>query len=132
MSCVLRIYGEFLDIDTLIFRCSIPAHRIWVKGEQRLSKGKTHATSGANFIASDADFTEFDIQIIDATSFLEEHALAIKEIAAFPGVQHMVLDFAVTIKNGYAMQSSYLPPKFVQLAAQLGIGLEVSHYPCSD
>jgi hypothetical protein len=132
MSCILRISGESLDIDILLSLCSVPVDRMWRKGEPRVLRGKFHSDSGANFLVSDADLVEFDNQVVDATEFLEEYASAIAKIIAFPGVQNAVLDFAVAINDGYVTQSSYLPPKFLQLAARLEIGVEISHYPCID
>ncbi|MBC3860714.1 hypothetical protein H8K32_01280 [Undibacterium jejuense] len=132
MSCVFRISGELLDIDALLAQCAIPVCRMWRKGEPRILKGKFHSDSGANFIASDADFVEFDNQLVDATAFLKGHASEIAKIIAFPGLQNAILDFAVATKDGYTTQSSYLPPKFVQLVARLEIGVGISHYPSAD
>lgn len=132
MSCIFRVTGDILDIDTLVAQSSVPVDRMWRKGEQRALKGKFHSNSGANFIASDADFDEFDAQLLGATAFLEEHVAAIAKIVEFPGVQDAVLDFAVSIGDGNFTQSSYLPPKFLQLVARSEIGVEISHYPCSD
>lgn len=99
MSCIFRISGELLDIDSLLEQCSVPVYRRWRKGEPRAPKGKFHSDSGANFIASDADFIEFDNQVFDATAFLEVHASAIAEIIAFPGLQNASLDLAAATKE---------------------------------
>jgi hypothetical protein len=132
MSCILRIYGESLDIDALLSRYSLVVDRSWKKGEPRTFKGKFHLDSGANFLASDADLDEFDRQVKEATEFLELHAPVIAEMVAFPGVENAVLDFGIALHEGYMAQFSYLPPQFVQLAARAGVGLEISHYACSE
>jgi hypothetical protein len=49
----------------------------------------------------------------------------------FPGVQNAVLDFGISLYEGNVAQFSFLPPKLVRLAANAGIGLEISHYACS-
>jgi hypothetical protein len=132
MTCILRISGQSLDVDIFLAKCSIQVDRTWRLGEQRILKGKFYSDSGATFVASKAEFDEFETQVVDATAFLEKHASAIATLIAFPGVQDAVLDFGVATRVGQAIQSSYLPPKFIQLAAQLGIGVEISHYLCSD
>ena len=130
MSCILRVSGEFLDIDTLLSEHPLVVDRTWKKGEPRTLKGKFHSDSGANFAASVADLDEFDRQVADAIEFLELHALTLAKIVLFPGVQISVLDFGVALNEGYVAQFSYFPPKFLQLAASAGVGVEISHYAC--
>ena len=132
MSSILRISGESLDIDALLSQYSIPTDCVWKKGEPRVLKREFHSDSGANFLASDADFDEFDRQVSEATEFLELHAPVIAKIVTFPGVQNAVLDFGVSIYEGHIAQFSYLPPRLIQLAANAGIGVEISHYACSE
>jgi len=132
MSCILRISGEALDIDSLLSQCPLAVDRSWKKGAPRSPNGKLHSDSGANFIASEADLDEFARQVTETTEFLKLHIANIAQVAAFPGVQNALLDFGVSLKEGCFAQFSYLPPKLIQLAASAGIGIEISHYACSD
>ncbi len=132
MSCILRISGESLDVDALLSQDTLALERVWKKGEPRTIKGRFHSDSGATFVASEADLDEFDRQVKEATGFLEAHAPVITRIVAFPGVQSAVLDFGVAITQGNVTQFSYLPPRLIQLAASCGIGVEISHYACSE
>ncbi len=132
MSCILRISGETLDIDALLFRHKLSADRIWKKGEARTLKGKVHSDCGANFVASEADLDEFTRQLDEATNFLETHQTTIAIMVATPGVEFAVLDFGVCLREGYVTQFCYFPPNFIQLAASAGVGVEVSQYACSD
>lgn len=132
MSCILRISGELLDIDSLLSKYPLVVDRTWKKGEPGTLKGKFHSDSGANFAASEADLDEFDRQVTDAIEFLELHAPTLAKIVLFPGVQKAILDFGVALSEGYVAQFSYLPPKFIQLAASAGVGVEISHYACSS
>lgn len=132
MSCILRISGETLDVDALLFQHNLPPDRTWRKGEARSLKGKVHSDCGANFIASEADLDEFARQLDEATTYLETHATTITKMVAAPGVQFAVLDFGVSLREGYVAQFCYFPPRFIQLAANAGIGLEVSQYACSE
>lgn len=132
MSSILRISGETLNIEALLSQNVLSPYRIWKKGESRIRNGKIHSDSGACFLASDADFDEFTQQVCEATEYLAVHATAIAKMVSFPGVQHAVLDFGVAIYEGPVCQFTYLPPKLIQLAANVGIGVEVSHYVSSD
>ncbi|MFZ6749354.1 hypothetical protein [Undibacterium sp. Ren11W] len=132
MSSILRISGEALEVDELLSQYPLPAYRIWKKGEPRIIKGKFHCDSGACFLVSDADFDDFSRQVADAIEFLNIHASSIAQMSSFSGVQDADLDFGVSIYQGHYTQFSYLPPKLIQLAASAGIGLEVSHYGCSN
>jgi hypothetical protein len=132
MSCILRISGEALDIEALLLHRSLVPYRTWHKGEERAFKGKAHSDSGVSFVASDADFDEFERQLTDATKFLETHASEIASMAATLGVQFATLDFGVSLYEDSVAQFCSFPPKFVRLAASAGLGLEVSMYACSD
>jgi len=131
MSCILRISGETLDVDTLLSQNVLHPDQKWKKGEARFFKGQFYSDSGATFVVSEADLDEFDHQVEEATAFLELHAPIIASMTAFPGVQRAVLDFGVALSEGCVANFCYLPPPLIQLAARVGIGMEVSHYACS-
>ena len=82
MSCILRISGAGLDIEALLLHRSLVPNRTWRKGEERAIKGKAHSDNGVSFVASDADFDEFERQLTDATEFLETHSSEIAAMAA--------------------------------------------------
>ena len=132
MSCILRISGESLNVDALLSQCDMVPDRTWKKGETRSQKGKIYSDSGANFIASEADFDEFTLQLTEATTYLETHASTIVKMVAIPGVQFAVLDFGVCLREENVALFCYFPPQFIQLATSAGIGLEVSQYACSE
>ncbi len=131
MSCLLRILGKDLDVDGLLRRISIPPNRIWRKDEPRSRTnptGKSFASSGASFVASDADMSEFDRQVEQATAFLEKHCAQISAASRFVGVEEASIDFGVTLRD-VAIHSDYLPVELLAVAAKCGLGLEISHYP---
>ncbi|MDE2428131.1 MAG: hypothetical protein KGM99_05350 [Burkholderiales bacterium] len=132
MSCLLRISGESLDIDALLSLHSLPLDRAWKKGEPRVLKGKFHLDSGLNILVSDANLDQITRQIEEATNYLELNAPVLAKISAFPGVQNATLDFGIAIYEGHVAQFSFFPAKFIQLVANAGISLEVSHYACCN
>jgi len=132
MSCILRVYGEQLDVGALTSAVSLEADRIWKKGEKRRAgAGKLQSSSGVTFVASEADFDCFKVQVRDAIEFLERNLADVSVLSAFPGVERAVLDFGAEMSEGKVAVSSYLPPQLVRLAASAGIGIEVSVYACS-
>lgn len=134
MSCILRVFGSSLNVEALLAQTALEPDRVWKKGEPRFKTkpdGETLNNSNASFLASEADMSEFDIQTREASFFLEKNHSEIRKMVVFPGVEEVVLDFGVELRD-YAIHSDYLPPKLIQVAAQAGIGLELSHYyPCS-
>ncbi|WP_143486004.1 hypothetical protein [Pseudomonas sp. PA15(2017)] len=131
MSCLLRISGESLDIETALSTCTVQPYLIWKKGEPRPLEGKTHRDSGANFAASEADFDELPLQLAEATIFLETHASALARLVATPGVQSATLDLGLAFQEGNIAQSLHFPSTFINLAARIGIALNMSQYACT-
>lgn len=132
MSCILRIAGEALDIDALLFQCSLLVDQTWRQGAPRILKDKFYVDSGASFVVSDADLDDFAGQLADACVFVELHGSMIAQLAAFAGVQEAYLDFAVALNNGFVSHTAYLPRAFVVALGSVGIGIAISHYACSE
>lgn len=133
MSCILRVFGKSLNVEALLGQLTLEPDRVWRKGQPRFKtkpNGETLNKSGVSFVASDADMSEFNIQTEEASNFLEKHRSEIRRMVEFPEVEGVVLDFGVELRD-IAIHSDYLPPKLLQNAAQTGIGIELSHYPCS-
>lgn len=134
MSCILRVSGAELNVDALLNIVDLKPDRIWRRGEPRRTskpEGKRHDHSGASFVASDADFSEFGQQIEEATSYLENHARHIASMVSFDGVQDATLDFGIELRD-VAIHSDILPVRFLKAVAGVGIAVELSHYPCSE
>ncbi|GMU46170.1 MAG: hypothetical protein AMXMBFR26_09520 [Porticoccaceae bacterium] len=131
MSCVLRVSGEALDVDALLSEVSLQPDKIWRNGESRFG-GKIESDSGANFLVSEADLNQFDVQLQEATEFLEQQATVVAKIASFPGVESAVLDFGIEVRAGFVAQFDHLPRQFIQAAVKAGISVELSHYVCSE
>jgi hypothetical protein len=112
MSCILRVNGAHLDIDSLVDKLTLIPDRIWHKGEPRCSSrpdARKNPNSGASFIASDADFHEFDRQVAEATTFLESFKDQILSVVSFDGVDHVALDFGIELRN-VAIHCDFLNP----------------------
>jgi len=135
MSCVFRVYGDDLEIDALMKKLKMEPYRLWRKGEPRYWKnpeGKKSDCSGACFDASEAEMTEFPVQVEDAINFLKRNQKDIEAIVAFPGVEEAALDFGIALKRD-TLNCDYLPTELLRLAGNLNVAIELSHYaPCDE
>lgn len=128
MSCVLRVYGEDLEIDALLPGLKLVPFRTWKKGQERPLKGRFHVDSGANFVVSDAEIDNFPAQLADAESYLANNHDEIWKLATAAGLAGAVLDFAVATRPGFATQTSNFSSAFLQRMVHLKLDLAVSHY----
>jgi hypothetical protein len=102
MSCILRVSGGQLDVDALLASVRLTPDRVWNCGEPRARSkpdGKCYEDSGVTYLASDADFGDFDKQVEEATRFLEDHSTQIAGIVTFKGVEEATLDFGIELRD---------------------------------
>ena len=133
MSCVLRVVGEKLNVDELLKIDSTPDVS-WKKGESRFKtkpEGKKHLRSGANYCISEAEFNEFEKQKKDVIQYLHKNEEKVKAMQKLVGIESMVLDFAIEQRDVF-VQNDFFPPELIQLAGNLGLGIELSQYVPSD
>ena len=131
---MFRVSGEYLDIEELVKAITLEPNRVWRKGEPRSESkpdSRVLSKSGASFIVSSADMDEFEIQLKEATDFIKNNIIQIQKIVGFNGVSEAVFDFGVELRD-VAIHCDYLSPEFVRYAAEAGIGVELSHYPCVE
>ncbi len=134
MSCILRVSGGQLDVDALLASVRLTPDHVWHRGEPRFRSkpnGKCHESSGVTFLASDAGFGDFDMQVEEATKFLEDHSTQIAGIVTFKDVEAATLDFGIELRD-VMIHSDVLAPRFLRAAALAGVAVELSHYPCND
>jgi hypothetical protein len=132
MSCVLRVSGEYLDIDALLQSQNLIPIVTWRKGGERFLKGRLHTDSGANFEVSHAEIEDVARQVADAERYLATNYNEISILVSAAGCTNAVLDFAVATRPGFVTQTSSFSSSFVQHVAELGLALAVSHYPTQD
>ena len=118
-------------MDALRDRMPLSVDREWRRGEPRTRRGEMHSTSGFSVVISEADFDAFETQVADAAEFLRKHLSAVAEVAAFDGVDNVVLDFGASMGRDTVAVFRVFPPTLVRLAADAGISLCVSCYLCS-
>ena len=114
MSCVLRISGP--GVKASLLKISLEPFRV--------------ESESAHFDVSEADFGEFNAQIKDAIAFLQLHRADVKLMMNEPSATG-VLDFAIEWRD-VAAQFDNFPATLVREAGNLGLSLELSHYPASE
>lgn len=91
--------------------------------------------SGFSVAVSDAAWSYLGAQVADARRFLERHAGELRILSEANTVEDMRLDFPIELRVGrddVVAQFDYLPPELLEAAGNLGIGIELSTYACSD
>jgi hypothetical protein len=135
MSCILRVGGSDLNVDSLLLECALEADSLWKKGEPKFPHSSPDSdfneSSGARIRVSDADFSEFALQIEDANHFFENHRRNLEILNKFPGIEWAVVDFGVEIRPP-GWSSFNFPPELLALIGQVGITLAISTYPVDD
>ena len=128
MSCVLRVVGEFLDVDQMVHVAAIQPYLVWRKGERKGGSGRPHERSGAFYLVSDADMNEVLRQVSEAEEYLERNLAQISSIVSFPGVTAAVLDFAASLEEVQFNQSCRFSRNFLKLVVTAGVELELTQY----
>jgi hypothetical protein len=126
---MLRIDGTNLNIDRLL-EIDLKPDSFYKKGEYRTKKSN-HTSSGARYLVSNADFSNFEDQKKDAIRFLRDNANSIKMIMSIPDLEGAGLDFGIN-KRDVLVQSDSFPAELAKLAGELGIDIELSQYPESE
>ena len=134
---MLRINGRNLNVDALLKSTSLTernsATTVYRRGEPFLPRTQPNGRrqySGVNICISDAGFREFGKQIKHAIKSLQKNRRLLKRLISFKGVDGAVLDFGIAYREGFA-QFDHLPAQLINLAGELGLAIEISHYPVS-
>jgi hypothetical protein len=133
MSCILRIFGEEFNIDDLS-DTELEVDSVWRKGDPRFvtkPEGDKLQTSGVSYLISNAEFEEFDKQIVDAIKYLRNNKSQIRSVTSLRGVEGSSLDFGIVWRD-VAVQCDHFPAELVKEAGELGLGMELSQYPPSE
>ncbi len=133
MSCVLRARGISFAVNEFLAESALKPTAIFRRGEPRLPEsqpeGPKLSASGFHVVASEADFSDLQVQIADAIHFLEKNQAELTRLVGFPGVENLSLDFGIEERD-VAAQSERFPPNLLRIVGNLGIWLEFTLYPC--
>lgn len=127
----LRISGRNVDVDPLLAILPFDVAAVHRKGDRNILSSRPPLDgSTINIGVSNAEMANLNAQISDAEAFLHRYKEALNQIGAFPGVERLVLDFAIEDRNGFS-QSDRFPASLLATMGALRIDLEISRYPAS-
>lgn len=126
-GCMLRATGANFPVDEFLEASAFTAWEVQRKGEPKGSRGKLHDKSGLAVVVSEASGDDLPRQIAEAAEFLERHREEVLRLQGFLGGEGVSLDFGVWQRGEFG-HYCYFPPKLLQLAGALGVGIELSIY----
>jgi hypothetical protein len=130
-GCVLRAYGRDLAVDRFLEGSALKPLVVWGRGEKRFQHRPPNASSGMKVVVSDASGNDLPLQINEAMAFLNDNRDELVRLRDAPGVEYRALDFGI-VRRDVFVQCDYFPPKLVKLAAEFGLGIELSQDPPSE
>lgn len=113
----------------------MPVYRSFEKGEiPTTGRKRPYEEFGFSCEVSDREWTDLAGQIEDASQFLEKHRTSIFALRNTCEVDDLRLDFPYSLRldEHVCVQCDYLPPDFLKLAGEMGIGIAMSLYPPMD
>lgn len=131
MSCILRLSGEKFDVDSCLQSITIKPDTIRHIGEPRIElkqSGEIFTTSGCTFVASRADFDQFNEQVSDVIAFLKDNHQDLQKLTEASGIEDIWLDFGVAYDEYKFVQSKSIPLELIKHCAELNISIELSIY----
>jgi len=132
MSCVLRAYGAYFDVDSFLKDSLLKPLIVYHRGAPRFPNfPRRDEVSGMNISVSIRGFSDLRGQIDDAIRFLSDNDQELQRLRDFLGLEEMELDFPIEGRD-VAVQSDAFPAQVLSLLGGLRIGLIVSRYPTSD
>lgn len=120
---MIRVLGDQFDPEVLLKDLTIKPSSVFQKGEIPLGRNKVSMTSG---FTCDVGAGSLEGQIELATNFFEIHHEDLKKIAANKYVESYFVDFGYECRlndESVIIQRDFFPPKFIQLAGEVGVGV---------
>ncbi|WP_163341186.1 DUF4279 domain-containing protein [Desulfopila sp. IMCC35008] len=134
MSCVLRVWGNEFDVDSITLEPELEAIKVWRKGQPKFNSNpnsRLNETSGLSIELSSSDFSEIEKQINEAISFCKSHQKVLTKLVSHQGVDGAVADFGAEIyPPGWC--SFYFEPELLKILGNIGISLGLSVYPTDN
>jgi hypothetical protein len=133
--CVLHVTSETTSFEAFLTDTRFPAYKSHEKGEvSTIGKRQPFDDYGFSSIVSECGWKNLAGQIEDANAFLQTHERTLRKLLLSHEITDIRLDFPYSCRldEHILMQCDYLPPEFLKITGELGIGIELSHYPPTD
>ena len=133
--CVLHVTSESSSFEGFLNTSSLPVYRSHEKGDISIH-GKRQPASDFGFSCtiSEKPWTDLAGQIEYAHEFVTRYSTELKTLSLNCVISDIRLDFPYSCRldNQFFTQCDYLPAGFLRIVGELGIGIELSHYPPHD
>jgi hypothetical protein len=133
--CVLHVTSESDSFTQFLRATGFPLYQSHEKGEiSSIGTRRLYTDFGFSTDVSNREWTDLAGQIEDAYAFLRTHEEALRKLMATHCISDIRLDFPYCCRLGeqISVQCDYLPPALIRLAGDIGIGIELSHYPADN
>ena len=130
-GCVFRASGVDFDVDVFwsASRWQEDTDDVYHRGTLTNHPIKPlFDRSGFYFGISDYDEDDLEQQVQDSIEFLTEDRAELERLAAFPGVDEMILNIGLFWWTDTIHQTHELPPELLRLAGELGVVVALSIY----
>ncbi|WP_153306595.1 hypothetical protein [Desulfogranum japonicum] len=130
--CVLHVSSKTTSFAAFLENSQFPAYKKHEKGEVNKIRYKpvTYQDYGFSSVVSKGEWDDLAGQISDAHTFLQKYGQELRSVISTHEDIDIQLDFPYScrLNEHILMHSDYLPPEFLKLAGELGIGITLSHY----
>jgi hypothetical protein len=133
--CVLHVKSESVSLAEFLRETMLPVYQSHEKGDIRArGKREPYGDYGFSCNVSEREWTDLAGQIEDAHQFLRQYENELRTLISSHAIDDIRMDFPYSCRldERISMQCDYFPPEFLYLAGNLGIGIELSHYPPTE
>lgn len=123
-ACALNVSGLSFAVDEFLKTSSLKPQAVYHRGEIPPLNRQPRPDTGFILTVSDDDNEPLSIHLTKAIRFLSVRADELKR-AAQSGAEDLRLILMFNDSDLFA-HTAYLPPKLLLLAAQLGLGIEMT------
>jgi hypothetical protein len=133
-SCVLRIsVSTEGELDSVLEWFPVKPLAVFRKGRPVTpASSRIGRSTGVNFLVSDHDGTNIDLQVEDAQKFLVAYHEALMFVSRMAGLEGIALDFGSEIPRDILTREHVLPWTLLAACAEARISIYVSVYPTDD
>ena len=130
MPCSITIKGTDFRVREYMAETKLSNIHFWCKGDLTQG-GKRLYKSGLGIQVSAADLANLNAQIRGTLLYLTKNQSELKKLATYRGVDEAYLSFAMEQEDEIAL-FVYFPADLVKLAGDIGLGIHICQFRCSE
>jgi hypothetical protein len=130
MPCCLTVNGAEFPVDEYMAETKLADIQFRRRGDLTPG-GKRLDKSGLSIQVSLGDLADLGVQVREATAYLKNNRDELKKLTVYHGVDEAFLSFAIQQRDEIAL-FSYFPRDLVTLAGDIGLGIHLCEFRCSE